>query len=91
MVVRTREEWARLRRSGEWNFILRYGVLTRGLPMALVVSVAIELYLGGSFPEALRSPSFLGRFALAFVVFGLGGASTARMTWRLYERRFGDE
>ena len=91
MVVRRKEEWEAIRARGERHFLLRYGVLSRGLPMALICSVGIELYLGGTFPEALWTLPFLGRFLFALVVFGLGGASTARMTWRLYERRFGGE
>jgi hypothetical protein len=89
MVVRRKEEWERIRSRGQQRFILRYGILGRGLPMALVCAVGIELYLGGTFPEALRAPAFLGRFLFALAVFSLGGSLTARMTWKLYERRFG--
>ena len=89
MVVRTREEWDRLREAGQRRFLVRYGVIGRGIPMALLCALAIEISLGSPLPDALTSPAFLGRFALAFAFFGLGGAFTALMTWRLYERRFG--
>ena len=89
MVVRHREEWQRIRARGRRAFVLRYGVLGRGVPMALLCALAIEFTLGSPFPDALTSPAFLGRLAFAFVVFAIGGAFTATMTWRLYERRFG--
>lgn len=62
------------------------GVLGRGLPMAILVAVGLELYLGGSFPEALRTSAFLGRLLLALVVFSASGSLTARLTWDAYER-----
>lgn len=89
MVVRHREEWQRIRARGRRAFLLRYGVLGRGIPMALICALGIEIYLGTPLPDALISPAFLGRFALAFAVFATGGAFTAQMTWKLYERRFG--
>ena len=63
------------------------GVVGRGVPLAIVCAVAIELYLGGSFPEALRTPAFLGRLLLALVVFSASGCLTARLTWDVHERR----
>jgi hypothetical protein len=89
MVVRNREEWERVRAAGQRRFLIRCGVIGRGLPMALLCALAIEISLGHPFPEALWSPPFLGRLVLAFAFFGLGGAFTTLMTWRLYERRFG--
>jgi len=88
-VVRTREEWAPLRARGRRWFLLRYGVVGRGLPLALLCAVAIEVSLGGAFPEALRSQAFLGRFALALAVFSLSGCLTANAAWNLYERKLG--
>jgi hypothetical protein len=88
-IVRTREEWAPLRARGKRWFLLRYGVLGRGLPLALLCVVAIEASLGSPFPEALRSPAFLVRLVLAFGVFSLSGCLTANATWNLYERKLG--
>jgi hypothetical protein len=88
LIVRNHEEWERIRAAGQRRFLLRYGVIGRGLPMALLCALAIEISLGNPLPDALWSASFLGRLALAFVFFGLGGAFTTLMTWRLYERRF---
>jgi hypothetical protein len=89
VVITRKEEWERIRARGQRHFVIRYGVIGRGLPMALICALGIELALGSRFPEALWSPAFVGRFAFALVVFSLGGALTARTTWRLYERRFG--
>jgi len=89
--VSSREEWQALESRGKPWFLLRYGVLGRGLPLGLLCAVAIEASLGGSFPEALRSAGFLGRFALAFLVFSASGSLTAHATWNLYARRFGGD
>jgi hypothetical protein len=89
MVIRSREEWERVRAAGQRRFLIRYGVIGRGAPMAVLCALAIEVSLGGSLPEALWAPPFIGRLVLAFAFFGLGGAFTSLMTWRLYERRFG--
>lgn len=88
-IVRTREEWLALESRGKAWFLLRYGVLGRGLPLALLCAVALEASLGGSFPEALRSLRFLRTFALALAVFSASGSLTAHVTWNLYARRFG--
>lgn len=88
-IVRTREEWAPLRARGRGWFLLRYGVLGRGLPLALICAVAIEVSLGSPFPEALRSQAFLLRFVLALAVFSVSGCLTANVTWNLYERKLG--
>ena len=89
MVVKDASEWERYRKHGKQGFVLRYGIFLRGIPMALVVAVGIELYLGGRFPAALGEPEFLGRLLLALVVFSVSGTFRAIMLWNLYERRFG--
>jgi hypothetical protein len=88
-IVRSREEWQALEARGKSWFLLRYGVLGRGLPLAILCALALEASLGGSFPEALRSARFLRTFALALAVFSASGSLTANVTWNLYARRFG--
>jgi len=88
-LVRTREEWQVLEARGKRWFLLRYGVLGRGLPLGLLCALAVEASLGGDFPEALRSPRFLRTLALGVAVFSASGSLTANVTWNLYARRFG--
>jgi hypothetical protein len=88
-LVRTREEWRAVEARGKPWFLLRYGVLGRGLPLGLLCALAVEASLGGDFPEALRSFRFLRTLALAFAVFSASGSLTANVTWNLYARRFG--
>lgn len=89
--VRSREEWRAVEARGKGWFLLRYGVLGRGLPLALLCAFALEVSLGGTFPEALRSLRFLRTFALALAVFSASGSLTANATWNLYARRFGGD
>ncbi len=89
MAVRDRDEWIRIQQRGRNWFLFSRGVLGRGLPMALVCAVGIELYLGGELPRALLAPPFLGRLALALAVFSVGGVLNAQMQWKLNQKRFG--
>jgi hypothetical protein len=89
VLARNAEEWERVRARGKRRFLIVRGVLARGLPMALVCAIGIEIYLGNALPAAVRTPAFLGRLALALAFFSLGGALNAQMYWRLNERRFG--
>jgi hypothetical protein len=84
----TEPEWKRVREAGMIPFLIRHGFLGRGLPLGIVTAVVIEVYLGGTFPDALSDPSFLGRLAFAVAVFTLSGSLAARANWALHERRF---
>lgn len=80
-----------MRERGEGAFLLRHGFLGRGLPLGLIVAVAVELSLGASFPEALREPGFWGRLAFAVAVFTVSGCVASHYNWRVHERRYGAE
>jgi hypothetical protein len=84
----TAAEWPAVRARGKNAFLLRYGFLRRGLPLGVVVALAIEAGLGGQFPDALSSPLFLLRLALSVAVFTLSGCISASFTWSVQERRF---
>jgi hypothetical protein len=88
-VVRTREEWQAIRARGKRWFVLRYGILGRGLPLAVICSLAIEFTLRSRSPEARGVLDFLQLFLLALLVFSTTGTLTATTTWNLYERRLG--
>jgi hypothetical protein len=88
-IVRSAAEWAPVRAAGKQWFLLRYGVLGRGLPLALLTASAIQLALGTPPDQWLRTRDFFVRLGLAFIVFSLSGSLTANATWNLYERRFG--
>ncbi|MEB2344654.1 MAG: hypothetical protein OZ948_07940 [Deltaproteobacteria bacterium] len=85
-----RAEWERIRRTGVWPYAIRRG-LARGIPMGIVIIVLLELVQGRSFGPALfRDPAVLGRFALAIVLFSLGGVVSTYARWRALDLRFGD-
>lgn len=77
-----------MRERGEARFVLLRGVLGRGLPMGVLLAVAIELYLGGTLPESLGRAGFWGRLLLCVGVFSASGSLSAHAQWRLLERRF---
>jgi len=81
------EEWPSVRARGKQAFLLRYGFLGRGLPLGALVALVIEAGLGGTFPAALSSPSFLGRLLLCIAVFSVTGCINANVNWNAHEKR----
>ncbi len=89
MRVHGSEEWAKIRSEGRAQYLLRYGVLRRGIPMGIAVALLIELLdPSGGMPDALLAPRFLWRLSLALAVFAASGCLSALGSWRLHERRF---
>lgn len=82
-------EWQRVRARGKPWFLFSRGILGRGIPMALIVSIGLEAYLGGELPGSMLGATFLRRLALALVFFSLGGLLNAQMQWKLNAKRFG--
>lgn len=92
MRIHGSEEWARVRAEGKRRYLLRYGVIRRGLPMGIAVALLIEvLSPSGEMPGALREPTFLGRLLLAVAVFSVSGCISALANWRVHERRFDEK
>jgi hypothetical protein len=80
-----------MRSGGRTRYLLRQGVLRRGIPMALATAVLIEAIQGGLTPDSLGSAGFQLRLLVAFVVFSLGGVLSAYTQWKMLEKRFGSE
>ena len=54
MRIHSEEDWAKIRTLGRERYLLRYGVIGRGLPMGIVVALLIELWdPSGAMPDAL--------------------------------------
>jgi hypothetical protein len=88
-IVRNPQEWEAVRAAGKPWFLIRYGVLGRGIPLALLCAIAIQFALGTPPAEWLRSQDFLLRLGLFVLLFSFTGSMTANATWKLNERRFG--
>jgi hypothetical protein len=72
--------------------VVLLGALRRGVPMAIVVTLLLELIEGGTLDRArLLAPAFLERAALVLVVFLLGGALSSFARWKSFEALFGDD
>ena len=92
MRIHNQEDWGKVRADGKGRYLLRAGVIGRGIPMGLVVALLIELWdPSGEMPEALLAPRFLLRLLLALAVFSASGCLSALANWRVHERRFGGE
>jgi hypothetical protein len=92
MRIHSREEWAKVRTAGRARYLLRYGVIGRGIPMGVVVALLIELWdPSGAMPDALLETRFLWRLLLAVTVFSASGALSALANWGVHERRSAGE
>jgi hypothetical protein len=90
MRIHGEEEWAKLEAEGKGRYLLRYGVIGRGVPMGIVVALLIELWdPSGEMPGALLEPRFLARLLLAVTVFAASGCLSSLANWRVHARRFG--
>jgi hypothetical protein len=77
IAARRREEWERIARIGVWPYAIRRGLL-RGVPMGLGIILLLELLQGRPLDASLlRDAGLLSRFALAVVLFSLGGMLSA--------------
>jgi hypothetical protein len=74
------ERWTAIRERGRDRYVLMDGVLRWGAPMGLATTV-ITHWLGSPGP-------FLGRAAVALVVFSLGGVLYGRTMWSFHEQRY---
>ena len=90
MRIHSKEDWAKIEAAGRRSYLLRYGVVGRGLPMGCVIGLLIELIdPSGPMPDALGEPQFLWRLLLAVAVFSASGCLSALANWRAHQRRFG--
>ena len=83
------EEWEKIKAGGRTRFLLLFGVVGRGIPMA-VAFLILFLYLEGRAFDAslLRDTHVWLRFLLAAVLFSLGGVASSYARWRAMELRF---
>jgi hypothetical protein len=92
MRLHSKEDWAKIRTQGRGQYLIRYGVAGRGLPMGIVVALLIELWdPSGAMPDALLEARFLGGLLLAVAVFSASGCISALANWRVHESRFQEE
>ena len=82
------EEWREVRAKGKRAFLIRYGFLGRGLPLGVVIAIAIESALGSPMPDALTSSPFLARLFFSVAVMTASGCFSAHFNWNLHERRY---
>lgn len=85
----TRSEWEEIKANGRTRFLLLFGVLGRGLPMAAVFLIVFLFLEGRSFDaELLGDRNVVLRFLLAALLFSVGGVASAYARWRAMELRF---
>ena len=90
MRTHSREDWTKVHAEGKRRYLLRYGVIGRGIPMGCVVALLIEVVLGHQLPGALLEPPFLQNLLLAVGVFSASGSLSALASWGIHQRRYGE-
>jgi hypothetical protein len=83
-----RDEWERVRAGGRTRYLVLTGVVRRGLPMGVVVALAVEVLTGRPVPDSLASARFVFMVFAGITLFSLSGCIRAAAQWRLAERRF---
>ena len=89
MRLSNREEWHRVRERGRTRYLVLTGVVQRGLPMGVVVALAVEVLTGRPVPDSLVSARFVFTVLAGAALFSVSGCIRAAAQWRLAERRFG--
>jgi hypothetical protein len=87
--ISSREDWDRVRAGGRTRYLILAGVVQRGLPMGVVVALAVEVLTGRPVPDSLASVRFVLTLLAGTSLFSLSGCIRAAAQWRLAERRFG--
>lgn len=88
----SREEWPRIRAAGRTRYLLLWGVLGRGIPMALVVMLVFLLLEGKPLHAGLlRDGGEWLRFFAAAGLFSVGGVVSSYARWRAMEQRFDEQ
>jgi hypothetical protein len=86
----SRAEWERIREQGLRRYLLVRGVLLRGIPMAIVIVLALEALQGRSIDrELLLDKAFEWRLWVAAALFSLGGVISSYARWKLLDASFG--
>jgi hypothetical protein len=88
MRLSNRDEWDRVRVRGRARYLVLTGVVQRGLPMGVVVALAVEVLTGRPVPDSLVSARFVFTVFAGVALFSLSGCIRAATQWRLAERRF---
>lgn len=73
--------WAKFSKLGRSQYVLRYGVLAWGVPVA-VLFVLSQGFLQGWTAAAFQAVP-------ALILFPVGGLFYGRIMWSLYERQYG--
>lgn len=89
MRLSDREQWDRVRARGRTRYLVLRGFVRRGLPMGVVVALAVEVLTGRPVPDSLLSARFVLTVLAGVALFSLSGCIRAATEWRLAERRFG--
>ena len=88
-IFRNPQEWEPVRTAGKPWFLIRYGVLGRGLPLVLLCAVVDPVRARHAARGVAEVAGLLIRLGLFVVLFSFTGVMTANATWKLNERRFG--
>lgn len=76
----SKEKWPRFKKMGRKQFIMRYGLLAWGLPVAILYPPSM------AFQEGWRA--LLSYFIPLLFLFPLGGILFGNLLWRLLERKY---
>ena len=82
-------EWEAIRARGESAFLLRQGLVFRGLPLGALMSLVVMNIQGVPIPDGLVSWSYAATLLFCIAIFTVTGSLAARATWKVHEHEHG--
>ena len=96
MNPKQREKWARIRRLGKLRYMIIYGIVLWGLPVA-VLYVFITTFLDNNFSiqqvlqSALLRRLFFAKLFISLTLFPTCGFAVSWWLWDYNEKKYSDE
>jgi phosphate/sulfate permease len=82
------EQWKRMKSIGKKKYIWFNGIIKWGLPMAISMTIVLQMLDDGISLYSLSNQNFMRRLIINLIVFPLGGYVTATILWRKLEIKF---
>jgi len=84
------EQWRAIRARGKSAFLLRQGLLARGLPLGALMAFVVMNVQGAPLPAAFATWRFAATLLFCIALFTATGALAAHATWNVHEHRHGE-
>lgn len=85
------DQWPAIRAKGKTAFLIRNGLLMRGLPLGSLMAFVVMSVQGAEASAEFMTWRFAAILLFCVGVFTASGSLAARASWSVHERRFPSE